>query len=110
MFHKQGNSEKPIYAIEVINGEKYYSRLSFVDIDAKLYRFQDVIKTYCSPIKETRWAYYLTKVWHDSKKKIHCKTMDMLENFEIKEDAKRGPSLLLYRTKGGHSCLNPLSQ
>ena len=77
------------YAIEEIDGESYYSRLSLVDIDSKLYKFQETIKTYCSPIKEVRWSYYLTKVWHESKKKIHCKTMDMLENFEIAEDAPR---------------------
>jgi hypothetical protein len=28
-------------------------------------------------------------VWHNSKRKIHYKTMDMLENFEIKEDAPK---------------------
>jgi hypothetical protein len=77
------------YAIEEIDGESYYSRLSLVDIDSKLYKFQDVIRAYCSPIKETRWTQYLNQRWHESKRKIHCKTMDMLENFEIKEDAPR---------------------
>ena len=58
-------------------------------MDSKLWKFQETIRTYCSPIKETRWTQYLNQAWHNSKKKIHCKTMDMLENFEIKENAPR---------------------
>ena len=86
---KLGFGGMATYAIEEIDGESYYSRLSLVDIDSKLYKFQDAIRAYCSPIKETRWTQYLNQMWHESKRKIHCKTMDMLENFEIKEDAPR---------------------
>jgi hypothetical protein len=28
-------------------------------------------------------------VWHESKRRILCRTMDMLENFEIDENAPR---------------------
>lgn len=77
------------YAIKMIDGEDYYSRLSFTDKDCMLYKLKNAIATYCSPISETRWTQNLTQAWDNSKRKIHCKKMNMLQNFDIAELAPR---------------------